>query len=66
MSLMSLCNWNETTKKPTFRYRYNDINVFDLIASNKTLIEAAENGLLLYDYSDPNNLKKLSRVAVYY
>jgi hypothetical protein len=37
-----------------------------VIANDKTLIVAAENGLFLYDYSDPNNLKKLSRVAAYY
>jgi hypothetical protein len=63
---LSIYDWNETTKRPTFRYRYNDIHAFDVIANDKTLIVAAENGLFLYDYSDPNNLKKLSRVAAYY
>jgi hypothetical protein len=62
---LSVYNWDEITKKPTFRYRYNDIHAFDVVTGNNTLIVAAENGLFLYDYSDPNNLRKLSRVAAY-
>lgn len=63
---LSVYYWDETAGKPVFQYRYNDIHAFDVIATDKTLIVAAENGLFLYDYTDPKNLKKLSRVADYY
>lgn len=36
---------------------------FDVIAFNKVAIVSAKDGLYQYDYSDPNNIKQLSRIT---
>jgi hypothetical protein len=62
---LAVYNWNEATKKLTYRYQKPEIFAFDVITGSNTLIVAADNGLYLYDYTDPNNIRKLSRVARY-
>jgi hypothetical protein len=62
---LAVYNWNEATKKLTYRYQKPEIYAFDVITGSNTLIVAADNGLYLYDYTDPNNIRKLSRVARY-
>jgi hypothetical protein len=43
---------------------YKDINARDVIPFNNTLIMIGENGLFQYDYSNPKDIKLLSRLAI--
>ncbi len=43
---------------------YKDINARDVIPYNDILIMIGEDGLFQYDYSDPNNMKLLSTIAI--
>lgn len=62
---MAVYNWDESSKKLSYLYQKIDLYAFDVITGNNTLIVAADNGLYLYDYTDPNNIKRLSKVASY-
>jgi hypothetical protein len=62
---MAIYNWDESSKKLSYLYQKIDLYAFDVITGNNTLIVAADNGLYLYDYTDPNNIKRLSKVASY-
>lgn len=62
---MAIYTWDETTQALNYLYQKIDLYAFDVITGNNILIVAAENGLYLYDYSDPNNIKRLSKVASY-
>jgi len=62
---MAVYNWNESTQTLSYLYQKIDLYAFDVITGNNTLIVAADNGLYLYDYTDPNNIKRLSKVASY-
>ncbi|MEN9345290.1 MAG: hypothetical protein RLZZ60_759 [Bacteroidota bacterium] len=62
---MAVYNWDESNKKLSYLYQKIDLYAFDVITGNNTLIVAADNGLYLYDYTDPNNIKRLSKVASY-
>jgi hypothetical protein len=43
---------------------YKDVNATDVIPYMNTLIMIGEDGLFQYDYSDPNNMKLLSTIAI--
>ncbi len=43
---------------------FKDINAFDVIPLNNTLMMIGKDGLYQYDYSNPNSLKLLSKIAV--
>jgi len=62
---MAVYNWDESSRKLSYLYQKIDLYAFDVITGNNTLIVAADNGLYLYDYTDPNNIKRLSKVASY-
>jgi len=62
---MAVYNWDESNKKLSYLYQKIDLYAFDVITGNNTLIVAADNGLYLYDYTNPNNIKRLSKVASY-
>jgi hypothetical protein len=62
---MAVYNWDESSKKLSYLYQKIDLYAFDVITGNNTLIVAADNGLYLYDYTDPKNIKKLSKIASY-
>jgi hypothetical protein len=40
------------------------IETYDVIAYNKVALVVASDGLYQYDYSDPSNLKLLSKISV--
>lgn len=43
---------------------YGDINAYDVIPYNNNLIMVGENGLYQFDYSDSENIKFLSMIAI--
>ncbi|HYC86221.1 MAG TPA: hypothetical protein VEB86_13405 [Chryseosolibacter sp.] len=43
---------------------YNNIDAFDVIPYNNNLIMIGKDGIFQYDYSDPANIKFLSKIAV--
>jgi hypothetical protein len=43
---------------------YGDINAFDVIPYNNVLIMIGADGIYQYDYSDPQNVRQLSKIAV--
>jgi hypothetical protein len=43
---------------------YDNINAFDVIPLNNNLIMIGEDGIFQYDYSDPANIKLLSKIAI--
>ena len=47
----------------TLQQQIKGPETFDVIAFNKVAIVSAKDGLYQYDYSDPNNIKQLSRIS---
>ncbi len=43
---------------------YTGMNGFDVIPLNNTLMMIADDGLYQYDYSDINNIKQISKIAI--
>ena len=43
---------------------YQDINAVDVIPFNDVLMMIGEDGIFQYDYSDPTNIKLLSKIAI--
>ncbi len=43
---------------------YKNLDTYDVIPYNNILILTSKNGILQYDYSDPKNLKLLSKIAI--
>lgn len=43
---------------------FKDINAYDIIPLNNTLMMIGKDGLYQYDYSNPNSLKLLSKISV--
>ena len=43
---------------------YTGMNGFDVIPYNNTLMMIADDGLYQYDYSDLNNIKQISKIAI--
>lgn len=43
---------------------FKDMNAYDVIPLNNTLMLIGKDGLYQYDYSNPNNLKLLSKISV--
>jgi hypothetical protein len=43
---------------------YDNIHAFDVIPWNDVLVMIGEDGLFQYDYTDPNNIKLLSKIAI--
>ena len=44
--------------------QYSGMNGFDVIPFNNTLMMIADDGLYQYDYSDMNNIKQISKIAI--
>lgn len=47
----------------TLQQQIKGPETFDVIAYNKVAIVSAKDGLYQYDYSDPNNIKQLSKIT---
>lgn len=62
---LDVYEWNAATQKATFKYRKTDLKAFDVICHNKLLVVAAEDGLYQYNYSNPNNIYKLTKLVNY-
>jgi hypothetical protein len=45
---------------------YKNINSFDVIPLNGTLLMIGTDGLYQYDYTDPKNVRQISRIPVIY
>lgn len=43
---------------------YSGMNGYDVIPQNNTLMMIADDGLYQYDYSDLNNIKQISKIAI--
>ena len=43
---------------------FKDMNAYDVIPLNNTLMMIGKDGLYQYDYSNPNSLKLLSKISV--
>ncbi|RYD82599.1 MAG: hypothetical protein EOP53_03265 [Sphingobacteriales bacterium] len=43
---------------------YTNLDTYDVIPNENTLILTSKSGIYQYDYSDPKNLKLLSRIAI--
>ena len=43
---------------------YEDINAVDVIPFNDVLMMIGADGIFQYDYSDPRNIKLLSKIAI--
>ncbi len=46
------------------RQTFADVNAFDVIPMSKTLLTIGKDGLYQYDYSNPDNLRLLSKISV--
>jgi hypothetical protein len=43
---------------------YKDVNAFDVIPNEGVLIMTGQDGIMQYDYSDQNAIKKISTIPV--
>ena len=73
-TLLFVCNgtnglfvydWNAATEEVKFRTSYPDIHAFDVFVNGTTLVVTADNGLFQFDFSNPDNIRYLSTLAVF-